>query len=81
MVRLIFCVLTLFLLLGSVSAYDAICDFNGSVHLNKSDLLPYASDQSGCMLQKMQDGSGLLIVSFFVLIILVFIYSLARRKL
>ena len=79
--RLIFCVLVLFLLLGFVSAYDAGCSFNGSVHLNKSDLVPYVSDQTGCMLQGFQDGSDFMIVGFFVLIIAVFIYGLAKGRL
>lgn len=78
-IRLALSLLTLYLVLGVVSAYDKMCDFNGSVRLNKSDLLPYTSDQFGCLLQKTQDGSGLLIVGFFSVVIILFIYSLTRR--
>lgn len=76
---LILSLLTLYLILGTVLAYDKICDFNGTVKLNKSDLLPYTSDQFGCLLQKTQDGSGLLMIGFFSVVIILFIYSLTRR--
>lgn len=61
-------------------AYDKICDFNGSVRLNKSDLLPYMSDQVGCGLQKTSDGSALLIVAFVSAAILLVVYGLMSRK-
>jgi hypothetical protein len=79
MVKLALSLLTIYLVLGSVLAYDKMCDFNGSVRLNKSDLLPYTSDQAGCLLQKTGDGSGILIFAFVGLLIIIFIYSLGRR--
>jgi hypothetical protein len=72
--------LLFYLILGSVVASSTICDFNGSVRLNKSDLLPYLSDQVGCGLQKTSDGSGLLIVAFVIAAILLVIYGLMGRK-
>ena len=78
--KLTLSLLVLYLILSPVLAYNKMCDFNGTVRLNKSDLLPYFSDQTGCGIQKMQDGSGLLIVATFCVFILIFIYGLSRRK-
>ena len=78
-VKLALSLLTIYLVLGSVLAYDKMCDFNGSVRLNQSDLLPYVSDQSGCFLQKTGEGSDILIFSMVSLVILIFIYGLGRR--
>jgi len=78
--KLVVSLLLFYLILGSVVAYDKICDFNGSVRLNKSDLLPYLSDQMGCGMQKTSDGSALLIVAFVGAAILLVVYGLMGRK-
>lgn len=78
-IKLALSFLTIYLILGTVLAYDKICNFNGSVRLNKSDLAPYASDQAGCMFQSMGDGSAILIIALLVLVIAIFLYGLGRR--
>ena len=77
--KLALSLLTVYLIVGTVLAYDKMCDFNGSVRLNKSDLLPYTSDQAGCLFQKTSDGLGIDIIILLVVLILIFIYGLGRR--
>ena len=65
---------------ASASLYGPTCNFNGSVHLNGSDLPSYASDQIGCGLQRVSNSWGILIISVFALGILIFMYGLYKKK-
>jgi len=77
-------VLILLVLFGTivetVSAVDAICRFNGSVDINKSDLPAYFSDQVGCGLQNTSDSSAALMIGTFLIFLLIFIYGVFGKR-
>jgi len=77
-------VLMLLVLIGAVvetvSAVDAICRFNGSVDINKSDLPAYFSDQVGCGIQNTSDSSAALIIGVFLIFLLLFIYGVFGKR-
>ena len=61
-----------------VSAGD--CNFTGRVHLDKTDLAPFFTDQVGCGLQKMMSGMDILIILCVIFLVVILIYSLWRKK-
>jgi len=75
---LIAVVMLLIAVCGLVSA--SICDFNGTVKLDKRDLANYTSDQLGCAIGKTSDSSSTFIVWGFILVLLVVAYGLWGRK-
>jgi len=67
------------LLVDSVSAYNSVCNFNGSVNVSKADLVAYTQDQIGCGIQHISSGIDILIIAFFVLLGLVILYGMWRK--
>ena len=78
-IKTILSIILIYFMIGSVLASDKICDFNGSVSLNKTDLPSYFSDQTGCGIQKLSDGFDIILVVFFCLVLLLIAYSFIRR--
>jgi hypothetical protein len=78
-IKTILSIILIYFIVGSVLASDKICDFNGSVSINKSEIPAYFSDQMGCALQKTADGAGTIIIVLFCLVVLLVAYSMIRR--
>lgn len=76
----LFSLVVLVSLVGSVSALDDICNFDGAVSLNSSDLASFTSDQFGCALQRISGGWDMIIISFAILIVLLLVYGLYGRN-
>jgi len=76
---LLSCVLIV-LIMGTVSAAESICTFNGSVSLDKGDLAAYTSDQIGCAIQQISESFGILLILAACLLVLLFIYGLYKKK-